>query len=629
MSSTTPLRTDVRSIEGDDVRALDRHFGDALVRWARPAADAPSAALLRRLGTLLSAELGRQNVCLELATLAETAGGDWPSPGRILELLEGHGLLRSGDDPAPLVVEAGRLYLARYHDYEVQVARALHLRAGRTVDAGRDDPAATAARLAGLFPDEPGADVNWQRVGAAIALDRALAVITGGPGTGKTTTVTRLLVMLLEQAGDAPLRIRLAAPTGKAAARLTESIRDSRTRLLDAGLCTPEIADALPDAAETLHRLLGYRALENGFRYGPDRSLAADVVVVDEASMVDLRMMAQLLSALDDDTRLILLGDKDQLSSVEAGRVLGDLCAWTEAHFEQQRFSPAAVALLRELAGYDFTALADPGVPVLADALCLLRRSHRFDAGSAIGRFATAVNEGAGETAQKALEAGDDDLCWEPEPTPEGAVAMALAGHRAALERAVQPGVEPAAALDALAAFRMLCATRGGPLGVVRMNAAIETGFRREGLIPPGEVLYPGRPLMITVNDYGLGLFNGDVGLVLADADGTLRVWFLGPDRELRPVRPTRLPRHETVFAMTVHKSQGSEFDRVEVVLPTAPGESASRLLTREMLYTAVTRARTGVGLHASREVVRGAIGRRTARSSGLRDRLWPSGGRP
>ncbi|MDZ7826102.1 MAG: AAA family ATPase [Gammaproteobacteria bacterium] len=238
MSSTTPLRTDVRAIEGDDVRALDRHFGDALVRWARPAADADSAALLRRLGTLLSAELGRQNVCLELATLAETAGGDWPSPGRILELLEGHGLLRSGDAPAPLVAEAGRLYLARYHDYEVQVARALHARAGRTVDAGRDDPAATAARLAGLFPDEPGVDVNWQRVGAAIALDRALAVITGGPGTGKTTTVTRLLVMLLEQAGGAPVRIRLAAPTGKAAARLTESIRDSRTRLLDAGLCT-------------------------------------------------------------------------------------------------------------------------------------------------------------------------------------------------------------------------------------------------------------------------------------------------------------------------------------------------------------------------------------------------------
>ncbi|HSG92003.1 MAG TPA: exodeoxyribonuclease V subunit alpha [Pseudomonadales bacterium] len=600
------------------LRPIDLHFGEALARWARPPPDAAGAALLARLGARLSAELGRQNACL---TLGELDSPDWPDVAELRALLDASGVLQTPDRPAPLVLRDDRLYLARFDAYEGGVADALTRRGALRVRASAEDDASVARRLRELFPDE--GDIDWQRVAAAIALERALAVITGGPGTGKTTTVTRLLVMLLEQAGSRPLRIRLAAPTGKAAARLTESIRESRQRLLDAGLCSEEIAARLPESAETLHRLLGFRALENGFRYGADLPLAADVVVVDEASMVDLRMMAQLLAALGDDTRLILLGDKDQLSSVEAGRVLGDLCAWTDTHFERQRWSVDAARKLQALTGYDFAALADAAVPPLADCLCLLLRSHRFDAASAIGRFAVAVNDGRPGPAVEALAAGHEDLVWDADGGTRAVLEGALDEYRDALRLALEPDVDPLAALAAYGRFQLLCATRGGPFGVARLNAALEAGFRGEGLIPPGDVMYPGRPVMVTVNDYAAGLFNGDTGLLLRGADGALRAWFLGPDRALRSVRPTRLPHHETVFAMTVHKSQGSEFDRVAVVLPAEPGANEDRLLTREMLYTAVTRARSGVRVHATQAVLERAIGRRTRRASGLRGRLW------
>lgn len=607
-------------ISDDAPRPIDRHFGAALVRWAAPQPAAADAALIERLGMVLSMELGRQNSCLPLDALP---GDDWPAAAHIAAVLHAHGLTTDEAPGAPLVLEMPWLYLARLHRHEVGIAAALHARARAPGTLQTGSLEALAARLDRLFPgtDE---EVDWQRVGAAMAVARPLAVITGGPGTGKTTTVTRLLVLLLAQAGDAPLRVRLAAPTGKAAARLTESIRASRQRLLDDGLCSEAEAAALPAVAETLHRLLGYRPLENGFRHGPRAPIGADLVVVDEASMVDVRLMAQLLSALAPSTRLILLGDKDQLSSVEAGRVLGDLCAWTETHFETRRLSTAAATTLGALTGHDLGALAAPDVPPLADCLCLLRRSHRFDAASAIGRFAAAVNAGDAGAAHEALRAGDASLLWSEAGEPEDVVAAAVAGYREALMLAAVPGADPGAALEAFGRFQVLCATRGGPFGVARINAAVEAAFRRDGLIPAGDVRFAGQPVMVTVNDYAAGLFNGDTGVLLRDPDGQLRAWFMGPDRTLRALRPTRLPHHETVFAMTVHKSQGSEFDAVEVVLPAAPGDNERRLLTRELLYTAATRARSRVHLHALPAVLDAAVAHRTRRASGLRERLWP-----
>ncbi len=593
-----------------ELRPLDVHFGRALARWSASALAAAEREVLVRLGTRLSAELGRQNVCIELPALAEE--GDWPAAPSLQDLLARSGLLAE-DRPAPLVLEGERLYLARFHDYETRLAAALIERAREPL-LPEAELTALAPRLAALFP---GADApDWQRVAAATALDRRLAVIAGGPGTGKTTTVARLLVLLLEQAAGTP-RIRLAAPTGKAAARLTESLRDARAALEAARAAAPEILAALPDSASTLHRLLGYRSEANRFVHGEKAPLAADVVVVDEASMVDLRLMAQLVAALPPDARLVLLGDPDQLSSVEAGRVLGDLCAWTETHSEADRFTAEGAARLGRLVGSDLGALGGEAVPPLADALCILRRSHRFDAGGGLGRFARAVNAGDASIARAALASGEAGV--RAVPDTQALIEIAVAGYADAV--AAAQGGAPEAVLAAFARFQVLCASRHGRLGVERMNVTIEQTLRRRGLLVPGERHYGGRPVMVTVNDYGLGLFNGDVGVILEDERGVARAWFMAPDRTLRSVRAARLPAHETAFAMTVHKSQGSEFDRVLVVL----GDDEPRLLTRELLYTAVTRARSEALVHATDAALERAVTTRSERRSGLRPRLWPN----
>ena len=599
------------SAEGLEIRALDEHFGRALRRWCAEGLDDAARSLLERLGVRLSAELGRQNGFLDLDALA--AEGDWPDRQALERVLRASGLLTTDAMAGPLVLEAGALYLARLHSYEQALAEALTARAATTLlpDAALE---ARASRLARLFPSEE--DPDWQRVAAATALDRRLAVIAGGPGTGKTTTVARLLVLLLEGAEDG-VRIRLAAPTGKAAARLTESLRDARGALEAAGV-DAAVLDALPDGASTLHRLLGYRVRENGFRYGPDTPLAADVVVVDEASMVDLRLMAQLVSALPDHARLVLLGDPDQLSSVEAGRVLGDLCAWVGAHGDVDRFTPAGAERLSRLVGSDLSGFAGAAAPPLADALCVLRRSHRFDAGGALGRFARAVNEGQEETALALIAADEPGLGRIADQA--ALLDAAVEGYVAAVEAAVD-GADGATVLAACARFQVLCASRHGPLGVERVNVSIEQRLRARGLVRGGEGHYAGRPVIVTVNDYGLGLFNGDVGVILRGDDGVARACFLAPDRTVRSVRASRLPAHETAFAITVHKSQGSEFDRVLVVL----GDEEPRLLTRELLYTAVTRARSGARLFASDDALRRAVATRSERRSGLRTRLWPT----
>lgn len=397
----------------------------------------------------------------------------------------------------------------------------------------------------------------------------------------------------------------LSAPTGKAAARLAESIRAAK-----AGLPLEEAERAaIPDQATTLHRLLGARPGE-GFRHGPDNPLHLDLLLVDEASMVDLPLMAQLLSALPQQARLILLGDRDQLASVEAGYVLGDICG----PHDPPPLSEAMRQRLGQVCGQAIPVPSDPPSVPLTDTVILLRKSRRFEGAGAIGRFAAAVRDGDFDNALALLVANPPDLHWLTEG-PDQLADWAIERYQDYLQAGT-----PAEALAGMERFRLLCALREGPFGVGRMNLLIEQGLAKRGLIDPSTLFYRGRPLMVTRNDQGLGLFNGDLGLIWPDAQGRPRVWFAaaGPDG-LRSFPPSRLPEHETVYAMTVHKSQGSEFDEILLALP----DEDSPLLSRELLYTAVTRARHGAALRIGSELLRLMVERRVRRESALRERLW------
>jgi exodeoxyribonuclease V alpha subunit len=429
------------------------------------------------------------------------------------------------------------------------------------------------------------------------AFSSNLCLITGGPGTGKTRTIAVILALLhrqAERAGAEPPRILLAAPTGKAAIRMTESIR----RLLEE---FPDSAASLAGDAATLHRLLGLTPDSPLPRYHAAHPLAADLVIVDEASMIDLALMAKLFAAVPATARLILLGDRDQLASVEAGRVLGDICA----------------------------AALSPGAPTagapLPIAMVELRENFRFAAESGIRRLSVRVNAGDAEGALSLLDENrSDDLRSSLLPIPdllgETLRTRVIAGFRPALEAPT-----PAEALDALAQFRILSAVREGPFGVVNLNRLTEAALARAGLIALGPRHYRGQPIMVLRNDYNLRLFNGDIGLMLPDetSDGALKAFFRGADGELRRLQPARLPEHETAWAITVHKSQGSEFDRLLFVLP----DEDRAILTRELVYTAITRARSGVEIWHRPAILKAAIARRTLRLSGLTDAIRSGGG--
>jgi exodeoxyribonuclease V alpha subunit len=459
----------------------------------------------------------------------------------------------------------------------------------------------------------PGPD--WQRVAAITAVLRHLCVISGGPGTGKTSTVVRLLALLALTGGATPPVVELVAPTGKAAARLEEAVRTGRSMLPEA------LRAAIPEHASTLHRLLRMRADSTRPGFDRDHPLQADVVVVDEASMVDLALMAKLVRALRPAARLVLLGDKDQLASVEAGAVLGDVCG------DAPGFSADFAARVSAIAGEPLPAGADADASPLRDAVVLLRHSRRFAPGSGIARLAEAMNRGDCDATLAVLEAGADDVAWRPvtdaRATRPQLAAAAVDGFATYLER-IAASAPDEAIFDAFGAFRILCAHRAGPGGAAGINRLVEDALAARRLIRPAGPWYVGRPVMVTRNDHVLRLYNGDVGIVLVDPDdpGRLTVAFPGSDGVARRISPARLPEHETVYAMTVHKSQGSEFDRVLLVLPPEP----SRVVTRELLYTAVTRARSRVEMWAPEAVVRAGVAARVQRSSGLRDALW--GGR-
>jgi exodeoxyribonuclease V alpha subunit len=592
--------------------------------------DVALAAALARIAderderVLLAAALASSGVqnghtCVELSRVVERpvfdadgallADGDYPPVAAWLDALRASRLVAVGaqseKQPRPLVLGSGsRVYLARYFEYERRLAQALLGRVGAN-DEGIDAELLRAG-LVRLFPDAPGAEE--QRLAAALALSSRFSVISGGPGTGKTFTVAKILVLLQEQARAArrePYRIELLAPTGKAAQRLAEAIQTNLERL---GL-EPGLAETIPRVASTIHRALKYQPkTPTRFHHHRENPLLADLVIVDEASMVDLALMAKLVDAVPDSARLVLLGDKDQLASIEAGSILSDMYAGSARGFSAAR----AESIERT------TGIAPPvaaSAPSLVDGMIELSYSHRFREGGGIFELARAVNAGDAARALEVL-ARSPHVTLEPLPAPEelgrslGAVVEAKFGR---LGSASIP--EKLALLDG---FRLLCAHRRGPYGVETLNEWIALYLRRRGLLEPGD-FYDGRPVIVTANDYAIELYNGDVGVMGRRNPTDPLAAHFSTSAGLRGVPLALLPPHETAFAMSVHKAQGSEFDEVLLLL----GDRPSPLLTRELVYTAVTRARYRVRILASREILSGAVAARVERASGLRERLW------
>ncbi|XQE67055.1 exodeoxyribonuclease V subunit alpha [Pseudomonas sp. P3C3] len=561
---------------------------------------APDAVLA--CAALCSEALAAGDVCLPLVRVAGRrpwAEFDFALPplAELRVLLSGSVLVGAPGRFTPLILEGERLYLARYQAYEQRLAeRLLALSAERPAV----DEALLSESLARLFAfnqQQP----DWQRLAAAQAVRRRLAVISGGPGTGKTTTVVRLLAALLEQPGGERLAIGLAAPTGKAAARMAEAIRNAKADLPLAD----HLKALLPEEARTLHRLLGSRGDSPAVRHDAARPLALDVLVVDEASMVDLALMAKLVDALPPQARLILLGDKDQLAAVEAGAVFAELC-------EGRGFDAEAAAELQRITGQ--TVPVETPRSALGDAVVLLSHSHRFAGDSGIGELARRINGGDAAGTLNLLREGRADLAWQAEPSQAALLERLEQGYAPYL-KAARRG-DPAEAFAAFNAFRALTAQREGPWGVGGLNEALEARIKRRYSLAERERWYPGRAVMVRQNDYALGLFNGDIGLCLAGEHG-LRVYFEG-DEGFRAFSPARLPSHDSAFAMTVHKSQGSEFSEVLLALP----ESPSPLLTRALFYTGITRAKHKVEIWGLPVRLAEAVNTRAERAAGLAQRL-------
>lgn len=562
---------------------LDTHFADFIVRTDRHPGDG-----LWWGAALASYFAGRGHSCFNLSDAPDADAFPLlpaprkPPPSDICSWMESLKRCDTVGAPGaytPLVLDGeGRLYLHRCWGYEQQVAAGILSRHRPVaINEGRLDDA-----LDRYFPPRSGA-VDLQRAAARMALTHRFSVISGGPGTGKTVTVARILALLLDVAVGAGPEISLAAPTGKAALRLHQSIMQAADRLD----LPDDLRGRLPTGVSTIHRLLGVQSRRGGFRHNRDNRLSCDILVVDEASMVDLQLMASLLEALRDDARVILLGDRNQLASVEAGAVLADIC---------DSAGPAAVPVTQ------------------------LTKSYRFGNDSGIAALSRLINSGESAAAAELLKSGKyPDILWRRLPTGrvfedafKAAARDGYAGYAGA--------VSPAEALAKLNSFRVLSPLRSGPYGVENLNSLCLGALTAERKNDPR--LFSMIPVMITGNNYELGLFNGDTG-VEAESDGVSAVWFENTEGELRHLSPLRLPPFDAAFALTVHKSQGSEFDRVLLILT----DHLSEVLTRELLYTAVTRARSHIEIWGTEEVFRQAVERRMIRKSGLRDRL--TGGVP
>jgi exodeoxyribonuclease V alpha subunit len=593
----SPVPANMATLSSFDV--LDREFAGFLARLAK--SDSSQLALA---AALVSRATRSGHICLDLRepivlendllsippALAAPPLDEWRS-----HLSETSVVGKPGEF-APLILDPnGRLYLQRYWQYETTVADGITARVNQGTNLPRETPALSSV-LDRYFPPStsPNAEPDRQRTAVQTALTRRFVVISGGPGTGKTYTISVFLAALLELRASDPPRIALTAPTGKAAVRLQEAVQNAREKLP----APPGVLERMPAVASTLHRLLGAVPGTSRFVYGSNRLLPYDLIVIDEASMVDLALMARLLTACHPSTQLILVGDMNQLASVEAGALLGDICDG----LRQGRTT------------------ASSQISPLAQCIVELRKNYRFKDDDEIAGLSQAINRGDAAAALHLLKSsptGSLRLGAVPTATQLAGRLRENAGRH--FEN-ILGAPDPAEALSRLSSFRVLCALRRGPTGSETVNRSIEQGLMESGLIAAQTPFYSGRPIIILKNDYNLRLFNGDVGIIFPHpARGELRAWFLDPMGQLRDFALGRLPEHETVFAMTVHKSQGSEFQDVLLVLP----DRDSPVLSRELIYTGATRARRTVEVWLEERVFEKVLTRPTRRISGLAERLW------
>jgi exodeoxyribonuclease V alpha subunit len=691
------------------IRPLDTGFARLIRELSEEQGEGPQPLVLL-LAALTSHQVGRGHVCIDLATLLDDAGqtlalppeepantglsesevanlqGRYPQEllSRVqltdcLAALQGSLAVSDGSVPAPLVLNGTRLYLRRFWRYEQRIAEGIQQRLA--LPSPLADPQSAASQtlstaLSKLFRST--APVDYQKLACALAARNRFAVITGGPGTGKTTTVVNLLAALQAVAGESPeragrkYRIRLAAPTGKAAARLNESIGGAVSKLPLADLPGSVKLEDIPTKVTTLHRLLGSRPDTRQFRHHRDNPLLVDILVIDEASMVDVDLMASVFDALPASAQLILLGDKDQLASVDAGAVLGELCQRAlDAHY-----TPDTARWLAAITGAQAPdSLVDNSGQPLDQAVAMLRKSYRFGQDSGIRQLAESVNssELTSQVLGQIRDAGFDDVIWlngqTPKPDPDQTLELichhAITGSPEAFRNSGQGRVvngqalptpvgyrhylevihscdltagSPREAWDAHAAevleafndFQVLCALRKGPWGVEGLNQRIAQKLLAEKLIDKTDGWYAGRPVLVTGNDYNLGLMNGDIGLTFSvpwdktetgEPKATLRVAFPSGDSTsgIRWISPSRLQQLETVYAMTVHKSQGSEFNHTCLVLP----DRLSPVLTKELVYTGITRAKNWFSLiTGDAQVFKDSVSQQVVRASGLALRL-------
>jgi len=589
---------------------LDVHFGGLM-----QSLDHEENPMVFAAAVLVSSYRNKGHVCLDLSRIKKETKKEWeqhfqmsfPEPENWVSILKQSPVVGTPGDFKPLILDpSSRLYLSRYYAYQEAIVQYI-LNTSRRVLPAPDDKR-LAEGLNRLFP-QGGTfdDINFQRKAAAVSVHKQLCIISGGPGTGKTTTVAGILSLLLDLSGKERLSICLAAPTGKSAARLRESV----CRAIDKDTGSGSSEEWLPDRAYTIHRMLGISPHTPHGRYNNKNRLPADVVVVDEASMIDISLMAKLLEALRDDTKLILIGDRHQLASVEAGSVFRDICGPADSD-EMNRADHGD-------GGHDSP------VNNTRDVIVQLEKSYRFEEGSGISALSKSVKEGKGDQSLSLLhDHGYDDIRIKRLPGAGGIKAavsdLIVHGYRSYIREE-----RPEDALKAFEEFRVLCALREGPYGVLSLNSSIERILDERGLIRADGEWYHGRPVIITGNDYNLRLFNGDTGIALKDPEPygpddkqSIYVFFNSGDG-MRKIHPNRLSSYETAYAITIHKSQGSEYERVLIVLP----DREMPILTREMIYTAITRAKSQVVILSDDTVFMRGVANRIERTSGLFDSLW------
>lgn len=603
--------------QNSQISLLDLHLAQFLVNKV----DSNDEIISKRFAFLiisLSQEVRSGHVCLDITRLNQhiidpqlwqelnaPTVEDWIN---VLCVASNKQVVSDGKQLAPLIFIENKLYFQRMWLDERHVAQyfnqpQLNVTSSKSIDLKNI--------LDQLFVDN-NTTIDWQKIAVAVALTRKIAIISGGPGTGKTTTVAKILAGIV--LNDPTTRIVAAAPTGKAASRLTESLSRAIEQLSFESL-------NIQTEAVTLHRLLGAKTDNRSFNYNKHNQLHIDVLVVDEASMVDLNMMARIIEALPNCARLILLGDKDQLSSVEAGAVFGDLCDFILNGYSQSRADE-----LSQLTGYTIP-IADQPASMITDSICLLKKSYRFNESSGIGLLANAVKEGQLQAVKKLLaNKALPDACYyelSSSQTYQAVLDDCVAHYKNYLNAIKHhQNNDIANVLSKFAECRLLCAVREGKFGVGGLNKQIELLLAKHKLIKLNnrDQWYIGRPIMILRNSTSLGLYNGDIGITLTAVHdhSKLRVYFPFSDGSIKGFSPYRLPEHETAYAMTIHKSQGSEFDHVNIILPT----EFSPLLNRSLLYTAITRAKKTVSIYSDAKILDRVVKSQIHRESGLVEQI-------